>query len=258
MEQGIHDRGLAGIGVTDQSHLGQTRPQPSVALRRALPLDHFQFPPELRQPLFNPAAVQFQFLLASALIGQTPAASALTGEGGTHADQTRQHILELGGFHLKLGLPRPGPGGKNLQDQACPVNDFRIQLLFQVAHLHGRQSLVKNNDIRVLFFDDSFQLLDLAAAYIGGVRDLGCILDKDSNNSQIAGVRQPLQLRHGAGMFFRRQIHAAAHQNGPGLPVLNLYTIYGFKSHGRITGMPRAGTAPSDKQIFHTTLPGSN
>ena len=109
LEQCIHDSGLARIGVADQGDSGQTGPKSAAALCRALPLHDIQFAPELGDPFFDPAPVQFQLLLTGALIGETSAASALTGEGGTHSDQPGQHILETGGFDLQFCLPCPRP-----------------------------------------------------------------------------------------------------------------------------------------------------
>ena len=106
--------------------------------------------------MLDPAAVQFQLLLASSLVGEPAAPAALTGEIGAHAGEPREHVLKLRGFHLELGLARSCAQGKDLQDQPCPVQDLRVQHFFQVSGLHRSQRFVKEDDVRIellhLFF----------------------------------------------------------------------------------------------------------
>ena len=214
IQEGVHDGRLARIGVADQGDPGETGPQAPAPLRGTLAVHDLQVPPQLRQPLFDPSAVQLQLLLTGALVGQAAASTALAGEGGPHADEAGQHVLELGGLDLELGLAGPGPGGKDLQDQAGPVQDLRVQLLFQVAHLHGGQGLVEEDDVCIPGLDLAAQLHDLAAAQIGGVGDVVGVLHDGAGRLESAGFGQAAELRDHAGVPVRGESGIAACQDG--------------------------------------------
>ena len=212
-EQGVHDGGFSCVGISDQRDPGHACLHAPASLGRPLAADDLQFPAQLRNAVLDPAAVQLQLLLAGSLVGETPAAAALAGQLRPHSDKPGQHVLELGGFDLEPGFPCPGAGGENLQDQPGAVQNLRVQDLFKVAHLHGSESLVEQNNVGVARFDFLFQRGDLSAAHIGGVGDGVRVLQNRRDRVETAGLRQSPELIDGPLVFVGIHAGVAARQN---------------------------------------------
>ena len=215
-QQGIHQGGLARIGIAHQGHPGDAGLEPAAPLGLPFLVDDLQLLFHLADPVLDPASVQLQLLFAGALVGQAAAAAALPGELGVHAGQAGQEILEPGGLHLEPGLSGPGSLGEYLQDDAGLVQDLCIQLLFQVADLEGGEGLVEDDHVRVHKADLLPELLHLAAAHVGAMGDFGGVLDHHGDDLQVTGLGQALELLHGSGVFFRSKPCIDPGQEGPG------------------------------------------
>ena len=65
----IHDRRLAGVGISHKGYQRDSGSLPFFALRSALTADALEFPGQLAEPVVNGAAVDLQLGLAFALGG---------------------------------------------------------------------------------------------------------------------------------------------------------------------------------------------
>src|SRR5215831_17723103 len=90
------------------------------------------------------AAVHFQFRFTGT--SRTDAA-AKTGKILPVAGQSRQPVFELSQLYLQFALPGSGAAGKNIQDEACSIDDLGLQRLFQILGLTGREFFVEDDNI---------------------------------------------------------------------------------------------------------------
>jgi len=133
----VEQRGLAGVGVTDQR-----RRRHSVALARtlggvALGFDFFQTLLELLHAPGEQAAVEFELGLAGAAQADRTAALALKVSPAAH--EARRHVLELGEFDLQLAFERGCALREDVQDQTRAIDHASTQRFFQIAFLARRQ-----------------------------------------------------------------------------------------------------------------------
>ena len=74
-------------------------------------------------------------------------------------------MLQLGEFNLQLAFMRPGPRGKNIENQTRAIQNPALQQLFQIALLAGRQIVIEDCQFHTGFLDHGGNLLRLAAAH---------------------------------------------------------------------------------------------
>ena len=132
----------------------------------------------------------------------------------------------LGELHLQLPLRRPGPVGKNIQDQTAAVDDPAGKRLLQRPALGGRKLVVNDGQVDLVRGDELLQLRRLAFADegvgIGGV----LVLHGGHDGLAAGGLYQLGQLRHSdlVGVFkIRSAVAGQAHQKAPAAYIFPLF-----------------------------------
>src|SRR6266850_1262672 len=91
--------------------------------------------------------VHFQFCLAGTTRTDS---SAKPGEILTVTRQSRQPVFQLCEFDLKLAFFRSSAACKDVQDEACAIDDFGIERFLEILRLAGGKFVVENNQIHTL------------------------------------------------------------------------------------------------------------
>jgi hypothetical protein len=154
--QPVEQRRLSGVGGSNKSDSRQRNRLPLLTLRGASAAHPVQRPVDRRDPLMNPPPVRFELRFTRP---SGPDATAEPRHRRAMPCQPRQQVIQLCQFHLQLAFARPRPARENIQDQLRPVQDFTIQLFFQIALLCGRQFTVENNRGRFVVEDLRLQFL---------------------------------------------------------------------------------------------------
>jgi hypothetical protein len=81
--------------------------------------------------------------------------------------QARAQIVELRKLDLRLGGPRLGAAGKNVEDQARAVQELAVDLLLDVFHLDRRQLVVEDDEVGVSRLHETLDLLHLPRPHEG-------------------------------------------------------------------------------------------
>ena len=192
-------RGLARVGIAHDGHHRDLVLAPLLTLGTPNPAHVLQVRPEFVDLAVDVPPVRFQLGLAGAL-GPDRALAAgtrLALQVGPHTRQTGQQILILRQLHLEPAFPGPGPLGKNVQNQAAPVQHLDAQGLRQHPHLRGREIIVKNHHGGAAALAVRPDLLYLALANkTAGVRR-GTVLQHRPHRLGSGGLHQSRQLLHG-------------------------------------------------------------
>ena len=122
--------------------------------------------------------------------------------------ETRQHILQICGFHLQPRLPRARPLRENPQNQRGAVDDLPVERVHQILHLHRRERVVEQNHVRLLHFSRRPDLLYFARSDVGAGIDRAAVLHKRIGHLHPGGLRKRLHLSHG---FVKTGIRREAH-----------------------------------------------
>ena len=64
-------------------------------------------------------------------------AATLPFKMGPASNKTTGLIVEMGEFNLQTAFGRSGPSTEYLEDEAGPVDDFDVELLFKISLLDG-------------------------------------------------------------------------------------------------------------------------
>ena len=75
-------------------------------------------------------------------------------------------MVKLRQFHLQFALKAARTLRKNIENQAGAVDHPALQALFQIALLHRRQFMIKNNELRLCCRNGFCNLIDFALACI--------------------------------------------------------------------------------------------
>ena len=132
----------------------------------------------------------------------------------------------LGQLHLELALRRPGPVGKDVQNQAVAVDDPAGQGLLQRPPLGGGQLVVEDDQVDVVGGDEIFQLPAFSLADKGmGIGGMA-VLHGGEDALAPGGLDQLGQLGHGLLVGVVKILGAVAgqaHQQGPAPHVLPFF-----------------------------------
>jgi len=80
------------------------------------------------------------------------------------ASEPGEEVLELGELDLKFAFFGAGPLGENVQDERGAVQDLAVEYFFEVATLSGREFVVEDNSVDVLFATVPSELVGFAGA----------------------------------------------------------------------------------------------
>ena len=123
--------------------------------------------------------------------------------------ETRQHILQICGFHLQPRLPRTCPLRKNPQNQRSAVDDLPVKRIHQILHLHRRECVIEQNHVRLLHFRRCPDLLYFTRSDVCPGIDRAAILHKGVGHLHPGGLRKRLHFSHGlVKTGIRREAHA--------------------------------------------------
>src|SRR6185437_5770840 len=106
-------------------------------------LDLVEFALDARDAVFDHTAVGFKLRFTRST--KKPEAAALALEMGPGAHQPCLLIIEMRELDLQRTLASARATAENFQDQAGPVDDFRIPGLFQIALLHRRHRAIHHH-----------------------------------------------------------------------------------------------------------------
>ena len=133
--EGVHERALAGICVTDQRH-GHVLPSGG-DLAFLAALDPPQVTPQFVDASLDQAAVFFQLFFTRTT---HPDAHLQTREVGPHPLETGQRVFQLSQLDRQTGLVGLGMCGENIEDQLRAIEDLGLGGLFQSCE-SGRGSV---------------------------------------------------------------------------------------------------------------------
>ncbi len=105
-----------------------------------------------------------------------------------HAAHARQVVLELRELHLQLALGRDRVLRENVQVQLCPVDDARIECVFEVALLRRVELVVDDHTLGTRLAEARLQLLELALADVGPLRRACAPLDDRADRLHARGA----------------------------------------------------------------------
>ena len=170
--QPVQQRRLARVGVADDGnrrHLVAATLGP-LALAGGV---HLSEPaPQLRDPGVDAAAVGLDLRLARAASADARAArgatASLARQVAAPAAEPLLEVLQLGQLDLGLALCALGVLREDVEDQGGAVDDLDLDPVLQVAQLRRFEFAVADDGVRPGHLDDLCDLLDLAAADVGG------------------------------------------------------------------------------------------
>ena len=162
----IHQGALPHIGI---AHQGQAHQRASVAPLRGHLLVHLlKVLLEFGDALLDNTAVDFNLGFTHTAAGSHTASLAL--QVRPHACQARKHVVVMGQLHLHFGVGGFGPLGKDFQDKGCPVDNVRAgNHLFDVALLHAREFIVKDDVLNLVLLAVFLDFLQFSGADIGSL-----------------------------------------------------------------------------------------
>ena len=163
--QGVHQRGLPGVGVPHQRRQrdGGGRPGLALALPRAVDLLHA--PLHMGDAAHDATPVGLQLGLPRTPGTDTPAQPA---QLGALAPEPGKAVLEQGQLHLEHALPAGGMLGEDVEDDRNPVHHVALEQLLEVALLTGSEAVVEHHDVDIEQLRIARQVLRLARADEGG------------------------------------------------------------------------------------------
>src|SRR5205823_4512817 len=106
---------------------------PRLALRRALPAHHIQFPPDSSDAILHAATICFQLCFAFTAAHADPA--FLTRQVAPETSQSRQKMLQLGQLNLELAFAGASALRKDIKNEGRAVQDFAVENFLEVAAL---------------------------------------------------------------------------------------------------------------------------
>jgi hypothetical protein len=119
---------------------------PPLTKLRPTPADVFNLFRNRMDALSDAAAIRFQLRFART---SRPDSAAQPRQGGSHPDQARQEVLQLGELDLQLSFLRPRPPGKNVENQLRPVDYFPVNRILDLSQLCGCQLIVEYHHVDV-------------------------------------------------------------------------------------------------------------
>ena len=146
--EGVHERALARVGITDQRDRRDVIAAGDFALLPRLDLGELRL--QLLDPVRHQPAVFLELLFARTAHAD---AALVTRKVGPHPLQPGHGVLELCQLDLKVGLVRPGMRGEDVEDHLGPVDDLDLELLLEVARLRRPQVVVKDYDVGLVRVD---------------------------------------------------------------------------------------------------------
>ena len=213
LEEPVVDRGLSARERVQQRRLADVRVAGEGDGRRLRA--HARLP-ALLAPLRQPAeavlqqrdppprqpAVGLELALARA-----PRADAAAEplEVLPHAAHAREVVLELRELDLELALARDGVLREDVEDQLRPVDDARVQGVFESPLLRRRELAVDDEHLRARVVERRLQLLELPLAHVRARVRLRPVLNELADGVDARGPGQLVKLGELRGLMGREQ-----------------------------------------------------
>ena len=153
------------------------------------------------------------------------ASAGLAGQLAAPAAQALGLVLQLGHLDLRLALGALGVLGEDVEDQRRAVDDLDLGAVLQVAQLAGRELAVADDRVGAGGLRDVAQLVDLAAADVGGRVGLRAALHQRVEHLRAGGLGEQLELGEGVLGVLGRALGPDADEHDlleAQLPVLDL------------------------------------
>ena len=143
----VEQRGLPGIGVTDNSDRGYALSAPAISTQASLQTNLRESGLKMPNPHVQKSPIRLQLSLARP--SQTNPAP-LPLKVGPPPDQSRREMPQLSQFDLKLAFMGLRPKGENVQNQSGPVYNATMSDLLQVTFLDRRDRLINDDEMCTL------------------------------------------------------------------------------------------------------------
>ncbi len=192
LDQRVEQRGLAGIGVTDQRNIEGVAPFALTPLRGTLALDLVQALARALDGLGNHAPVQLDLGFAGATAHADATTLPLQVRPAAH--QARLQVLQTRELDLQFALMAARALRENVQDQQRAVIDRHAQVPFQVALLRRAQRLVEQDFGRPCALGQHRDFIGLARAHEQGRVGRLALAGQAGSDGITGGLRQLAQL----------------------------------------------------------------
>ncbi len=197
--QAVEQRGLAGVGVADDGHLGGPAAPAALVLGVLVGRHGAQVGLELVDPAGDASTIGLELGLARTA-GADPGAAAgrhaagLLRQALALAAKPGLEVAELGQLHLGPALHARGVLGEDVEDHGGAVERGAAEELLQVALLGGAQLVVEHHGVAVERHRQVLELVGLALAQVGGGVGGHAPLDDPTHHVGAGGVHQQGQL----------------------------------------------------------------
>jgi hypothetical protein len=144
--------------------------------------------------LSDAAPICFQFRFAGT---SRPDSAAQPRQGGTHPDEARQEVPQLGELDLQLSFLRARPPGKDVENQLRPVDHFPVNRILDLSQLRGCQLIVEYHDVDVHFGARRGQRDNLSGTQKGRRIGFGSLLQNAEDDNGAGRLSQGCKLVEG-------------------------------------------------------------
>ena len=151
--------------------------------------------------------------------------TGLPGQRLTPTAQPRQQVFQLGQLDLRLALLALGVLGEDVEDQRGPVDDLDLGALLQVAQLGRGQLTVADHRVGAGGEHHRAEVVDLAAADVGGRVGPAAPLDQPFEHLRTGGLGQRGQLGEGVLRVGDRALGPDADEDHPLQPQLAVFDL---------------------------------
>src|SRR3954454_2473543 len=209
----VQQRRLPYVGVAGERDRRRLRPPARLAACRTLLGECLESPPQKRDSAPRQASVRLELRLPGAARSD-PAAESL--EVLPEAAHAREVVLQLRELDLELALGGHRVLGEDVEDQLRPVDDTRLERVFEGALLHRAELVVDDQHLRLRSGIRLLQLGELAFTDVGARVGACSVLNERGDRLD---ARRPRELLELGELFFRDD---ALSENGEGEPALRL------------------------------------
>jgi len=148
----VEEGGFTGVGVPHETDSGEWDGLPLCALHAAGGADARNVSLELGDTAGDAAAVCLELRFARAA---RPDAASQARHFDAVSGEAWEEVTELRQFHLQLAFAGAGAAGEDIEYELSAVNDFHLELLFQIPQLRRRQFVIEDDRVNFIGIDES-------------------------------------------------------------------------------------------------------
>ena len=188
----------------------------------------------------DPATVELDLGLTGAprphAVSSSDLATGLAGHRFTPTAQSREQVLELGEFDLRLALPALRVLAEDIEDHRGAVDDLHLDDVLEGAPLARGEFSVDDHGVRTCSRDDPAELLGLALAEVGARIGVSAALEQAVEDDGSRGLGEGEEFTHRVLGLDNTALPVDAdehHALDAELPILDLGDVFEL---GRETG----------------------